>query len=255
MLHWKKNNLLALLQPQDLARLAPHLSVVKLDQGQVLAAPHQSIKHVYFPHSGIVSYVVSLSDGQMIETAMVGRDGVVGAIQALDEKVSPNRIMVQMPGEASVIDVDKMREAVAASVSLRVMLAKHEQFFIAQIQQSTGCNARHSVEARMCRWFLRMHDLVGRELPLTQEFLAEMMGVRRTSVSMVASGLQDQGLIRYRRGLVRLTNLDELREAACECHEAVNTHYAKIFGSALPAHEHSPSHQGHEDADGSAHPP
>src|SRR4051812_27502321 len=108
-----KNQFLSLLTPQDLARLVPHLSLVEMHQGQLLAEAHQPIKRVYFPHGGIVSYVVSMSDGNMIETGMVGRDGVMGAIQALDETLSPNRIMVQAPGAASVIDVEKMRQALA----------------------------------------------------------------------------------------------------------------------------------------------
>jgi CRP-like cAMP-binding protein len=117
------------------------------------------------------------------------------------------------------------------------MLAKHEQFFVAQVQQSAGCNASHTVEARMCRWLLRMHDLAGPELPLTQEFLGQMMGVRRTSVSLVAGTLQEAGHIAYRRGHVRIVNVERLREVACECYEAVNTHYAKIFRTSPPTHQ------------------
>lgn len=230
-----KNRLLGLLAPDDLARFAAHLSIVQIEQGKVLAEQHQPIQKVYFPHSGIISYVVSMSDGNMIETGMVGRDGVMGAIQVLDEKVSPNRIVVQVGGAASVIDADRMREVVAESISLRVMFAKHEQFFISQIQQSVGCNASHTVEARMCRWLLRMYDLTGPDLPLTQEFLGEMMGVRRTSVSLVAGQLQEQGLITYRRGHVRIVNVEKLKQVACECYEAVNTHYTKIFQTAPPA--------------------
>jgi CRP-like cAMP-binding protein len=232
------NKFLTLLSPSDLALFQASLRIVDLPHGQVLGEPHQLIKNIYFPHAGIVSYVVGMSDGNMIETGMVGRDGVVGGIQALDEKMSPNRIMVQAPGRASVIDADIMRKAIDVSPSLRVMLAKHEQFFIAQVQQSVGCNASHTVEARMCRWLLRMHDLAGPELPLTQEFMAQMMGVRRTSVSLVAGGLQDRGLINYRRGNVRIANLEKLGQAACECYEAVNTHYTKIFQSSPPTHNH-----------------
>jgi CRP-like cAMP-binding protein len=232
------NKFLTLLSPADLALFEAELRVVEMTHGQVLAEPHQLIKNLYFPHGGIVSYVVAMSDGNMIETGMVGRDGVMGALQALDEKVSPNRIMVQVPARASVVDVDVVRRAVDASPSLRVMLAKHEQFFVAQIQQSAGCNASHTVEARMCRWLLRMHDLTGPELPLTQEFMAQMMGVRRTSVSLVASQLQEAGLIAYRRGHVRIANVEKLREVACECYQAVNTHYEKIFQTCPPTHSH-----------------
>ena len=224
-----QNRLLSLLPPDALALFAADLRIVDMAQGQVLAEAHQPIQHVYFPHSGIISYVVEMTDGNMIETAMVGRDGVMGAIQVLDEKVSPNKIIVQVAGAASIIDADHMRQAVARSVPLQVMLAKHEQFFIAQVQQSVGCSASHSVEARMCRWLLRMYDLAGPNLHLTQEFLGQMMGVRRTSVSLVAGNLQAQGLIKYRRGHVQIVDVEKLSQVACECYEAVNVHYEKIF--------------------------
>lgn len=240
------NKFLTLLSASDLALFQANLRVVKLQQGRVLAEPHQDIKNIYFPHSGIVSYVVGMSDGNMIETAMVGLDGVVGAVQALDEKVSPNKIVVQVPGHAAVVDVDIMRKAIDASPSLRVMLAKHEQYFIAQVQQSVGCAASHTVEPRMCGWLMRMHDLVGPDLPLTHEIMAQMIGVRRTSVSLAAGRLQDRGLIRYRRGRIYLADLEKLGDAACECHQALNTHYRKLFQSFPPTH--SNFHQKANDA-------
>jgi CRP-like cAMP-binding protein len=229
-----KNRLLALLSPEDFALISSELRIAEMKHGQLLARPHEHIKHVYFPHGGIISYVVELSDGQMIETGMVGLDGVMGAIQALDGKVSPNKIMCQVPGAAFIIESEKVSAACNQSASLRGMLAKHEQFFTAQIQQSVACNAAHAVEPRMCRWLLRMYDLVGPELPLTQEFLGQMMGVRRTSVSLVASQLQEAGLIAYRRGHVRIIDAEKLKSVACECHEAVNAHYRKIFQTSPP---------------------
>jgi CRP-like cAMP-binding protein len=228
------NIFLTLLPPADLALFQNHLRLVDIAQGQVLAEPHESLEKMYFPHSGIVSYVVEMGDGNLLETGMVGRDGVVGALQAFDEKISPNKIVVQVPGKASVVDMDIVRKAIDESPSLRVMLAKHEQFFLAQVQQSTGCNASHTVQARMCRWLLRMYDLTGPELPLTQEFMAQMMGVRRTSVSLVAGELQEAGLIKYRRGHVRIVNVERLKNVACECYEAVNMHYTKIFQAPPP---------------------
>jgi hypothetical protein len=127
-----------------------------------------------------------------------------------------------------------MRKAVADNTPLRMMLAKHEEFFIAQVQQSVGCNACHQVEQRICRWLSRMYDLIGAEMPLTQEFLAQMMGVRRTSVSLVAAELQEKGLINYRRGRVIVTNAEGLRATSCECYGAVNSHYHRIFGVPVP---------------------
>jgi CRP-like cAMP-binding protein len=228
------NKLLSLLSPEDLNLVAGHFRVVNIAHGQVLAEAHEAIEHAYFPHSGILSFVVEMDDGQLIETGMIGHDGVMGAIQALDGKVSPNKILVQAPGQASVIPVDKLKIAAAANGGLRSLLAKHEQFLLAQVQQSVGCNANHTVERRVCRWLSRITDLVGDEFPLTQEFMAQMIGVRRTSVTHVASQLQDAGLIKYRRGRIHVLNVTKLKAASCECYEAVNGHYEKIFGVPVP---------------------
>jgi CRP-like cAMP-binding protein len=247
MLH-KQNHFLELLPKAIFSRMADHLGPADMLQGQVVAEAHQPIQHVYFPHDCIVSYVVEMGDGNMIETAMVGRDGVVGAIQVLDEKVSPNKIIVQVPGKASFIDADKMRALIAGSTQLRVLLAKHEQFFMSQVQQSVGCAATHMVEARMCRWLLQMNDLAGGDLPLTQEFLAQMMGVRRTSVSLVAKSLQDRGLITYSRGRLRIVDVGKVQAVSCECYEAVKVQYRKILEKEPPgtsrAVAHSPSGNG-----------
>jgi CRP-like cAMP-binding protein len=235
-----QNRLLDLLPPEALALIEPKLRTVSMTLGHVLAEQHEPIEHLYFPHGGIISYVVEMSDGNMIETGMVGHDGVIGGIQALDEKISPNKIMVQASGKASIIDVDEMRRAIALCIPLRVMLAKQEQFFIAQIQQSVGCNASHLVEPRMCRWLARMYDLIGAEMPLTQEFLGQMMGVRRTSVSLIAGRLQEMGLIKYRRGHVTVVDIEKVRAASCECYGAVNMHYERIFGLPVPTSNLTP---------------
>jgi CRP-like cAMP-binding protein len=226
-----RNRLLSLLDPADLAELASHLKTVELTHGQVLAEAQQPIHQVYFPHSGIISFVVEMSDGHMIETGMTGHDGVLGAIQVLDGNISPNKVLIQASGVASVIDADRMREITAANAGVRALLGKHELFFIAQIQQSVGCNAVHTVEPRVCRWLSRMYDLVGEEFPLTQEFMGQMIGVRRTSVSLVAAQLQERGLIEYHRGRVRIIDIEKLKAAACECYGVVNAHYASMFGA------------------------
>ena len=166
------------------------------------------VKRVYFPHSGAISLVVEMDVGDMIETAMVGRDGVHNAASALDGKVSLNKGIVQLAGVTSVIDADKLRTIADKNKVLRSIIIRHEQVLLAQSQQSAACNASHSVEARMCRWLMRMRDLAdGDEMTLTQEFLAQMLGVRRSSVSIVAGTLQKAGFIRYRRGNIRILDL------------------------------------------------
>ena len=188
---------------------------------------------IYFPHSGVISLVIGLADGQLIEIAMVGRDSLVGASSAMDGKVSLNRGIVQVPGVASILEVDVLCDVAEKSLPFRTMLIRHEQLLFAQAQQSAACNASHSVESRLARWLLRVRDLTGgNKLDLTQEFLAQMLGVRRTSVSLVANALQSAGLIRYSRGHIEITNLEGLREISCECYASVKTHSDRLIGRA-----------------------
>lgn len=224
-----KNALLSLLPEQDKQRLLPHLHIVEMKLGLVLAQTHERVEIALFPHAGIISFVVELKNGFAIETGMVGRDGVFGGSQALDDKLSVNKIVVQMPGSATSIGSDKLRELARDMPVLTRLLVKYEQFFLAQVQQSAACNGTHVVEQRMCRWLLRMHDLAGPDLPLTQEFLAQMIGVTRSSVSVVAATLQKAGLISYSRGHLHIDDLERVRRAACECHEAVRWHHQAIF--------------------------
>jgi CRP-like cAMP-binding protein len=224
-----KNHLLRSLPQSLIRKIVPHLVKVDLKYATVIAEPNQRLLHAYFPESGIVSFVVQLKEGKMIETGMVGRDGVVGVIQALDDKVSLNKIVVQAPGVAYLIDADNLRSIFLESSDLRILLARHEQYFLAQVQQSVACNASHAVQPRLCRWLLRMYDLVGGELPVTQEFLAEMIGVRRTSVSEVAIPLQDAGLINYTRGKISILDRDGLKNRSCECYDAVRLHHDALF--------------------------
>ena len=144
--------------------------------------------------------VVDLADGQMVEASMVGRDGIVGGACALDGQISLNRGIVQLPGGASILKVAQLRKAAEQSSAFRAMLIRHEQLVFVQAQQSAACNASHKMEARLSRWLLRARDLTGEDdLLLTQEFLSQMLGVQRSSVSLVANSLQQAGLIRYQR--------------------------------------------------------
>ena len=229
------NHMLAALTPADRDALLPHLKVVELPQELVLFDAGDTIKAIHFPHIGIVSLVVDLSSGDMIEAAMVGKDGVVGGSAALDGDLSLNKAVVQLAGRASVADVDHVRALAESSVAFRTTLMRHEQFVLAQAQQSAACNASHAVEARISRWLLRCRDLAGGDdIALTQEFLAEMMGVRRTSVSLVANTLQQAGLIKYRRGHIRVLDVEGLQDAACECYETVQSHAGRLLKA--PAH-------------------
>jgi CRP-like cAMP-binding protein len=228
---FSKNRILSRASPVDLEDLLPHLRLVELHHGRVLAESRGRVNHVYFPHGGIISCVVELGNGSAIESGMIGNDGVFGVGQALNDKVSLHKVNVQVPGWATVVNADHLRGVAQSSPDFLTLLMKYEQFFLGQVQQTTACNALHTVEQRTCKWLARMYDLVGAELPLTQEFLAEMMGVTRTSVTGVASKLQKEGLISYHRGKVTIRNMDLLQRRACECHHSVRELYAAEFGN------------------------
>jgi len=224
------NLLLASLSAVVTAFILPHLKPVHLASQRVLFDAGATVDRVYFPSGSIVSLVVTLSTGEMIEAAMVGKDGIVGASAALDGKISLSRAIVQIGGDAMTCELDVIRKAAMQSHSLLALLIRHEQTVYAQAQQSAACNATHDVEARLCRWMLRARDLSGSDtLPFTQEFLAEMIGVGRTSVSIVAHTLQQAGLIKYARGRIQIVNLEGLQEAACECYGTVNSHYRALL--------------------------
>ncbi len=224
------NRILAFLPENVFTALQPRLRTVDLPFGTVIAEIGQPVSQVYFPHSGVISLVVEMEVGEMIETAMIGRDGVANAMSALNGQVSFHKAIAQVAGIASVISTAALRPFADEFPPLRSALIGHEQVLLAQTQQSAACNASHTVQARMCRWLLRMHDLTqSSQLSLTQEFLAQMLGVRRTSVSLVAGELQRAGLIKYRRGNIQLEDVEEMRDCACECYDKVRVHYERQF--------------------------
>lgn len=225
------NRLLAALPAADFELLRPHLKPIKLVHEEVLFNAGDRVRRVYFPHSGVISLVVNLADGQRIEAAMVGRQGVVGGASALGARVALNTGIVQVSGEGSVVDVEALRKAAEQSPALRAALVQHEQMLFAQAQQSAACNASHTIEARLSRWLLWTRELSGSDtLGLTQEFLAQMLGVRRTSVSLIANTLQNAGLIRYRRGRIEILDLKGLRGASCECYDRLKAHLERLAG-------------------------
>jgi hypothetical protein len=169
----------------------------------------------------------------MVEAAMVGSDGVVGAAAALDGRISLSLGIVQLAGDIVVCSIDGLKSVASQSPKLLSLLIRHEQTVYAQAQQSAACFASHHVQARLCRWLLRARDLAGTDtLHFTQEYLAEMLGVHRTSVTVVAHTLQSAGLIKYTRGKIRILDAEALQDGACECYETVKRHYERLLGSA-----------------------
>jgi CRP-like cAMP-binding protein len=177
---------------------------------------------------------VRLSEGQSVEVAMLGRDGVFGASTAFGEGISLTDATVLLPGTASMLKVADFRAAADRSATLRNALIRHIQALLAQAQQSAACNASHSVEARLSRWLLRARDLCDSEtLPLTQEFLAQMIGVQRNAISIVAHALQQAGTIHYSRGHIDITSVEGLRATCCECYATVSAHYDRLLRTNL----------------------
>lgn len=229
------NHLLGSLPAADSAALRPYLKLVQLEQKTVLFEAGEAITLVYFPTSMVVSLVVGLSTGEMVEAAMVGRDGVVGASAALNGKIALSQGIVQLAGSTMTCEADALKGAALQSSTLLSLLIRHEQTVYAQAQQSAACLAAHHVEARLCRWLLRARDLSGGDtLLFTQEFLAEILGVTRTSVTLVAHTLQQAGLIKYTRGKIQILDVEGLRDTACECYDTVNSTYQALLGAPPP---------------------
>jgi len=215
----------------DIAVLRPHLKPFELEQGTVLFEPGDTIDQVHFPLGGVVSLVVALASGETIESAMIGRESVVGSAAAFNGQIAVCKAVVQIAGTSLMLDTHRLQRLADDSAPCRSTLMRHEQLILVQAQQSAACNATHTVEARLARWLLRCRDLQGGdELPLTQEFIAQMMGVRRTSVSVVANTLQQAGLIRYSRGHIRLLNVEAVQDTACECYYTVKSQAERLLG-------------------------
>jgi CRP-like cAMP-binding protein len=223
------NELLAVLPAADFELIRVHLRTVDLVFGEVLVPAGGALKQVYFPHSGIISSMVNLGQGETIEVAMIGRDGVFGGSAALYGAASPTGAIVRYSGTASVVDVADFRAVAERSAALRAALMRYQWLHIIKAEQTAACNASHSVEARLCRRLLQSRELSGSDrLPLTQDAMAQMLAVQRNTISLVAHALQHAGVIRYSRGRLEITNIDDLIERSCECYEADHPNGRKL---------------------------
>lgn len=217
-----ENRILQALTPDELARLRPRLVPVELKQHEVLYETGAPLEHVYFPQRGLVSVLNIGESGEAIETGIVSNEGVVGGLALIDARRSNAHVTVQIPGQALRLPVAGFIEACNAVPHLRRLVNAHIQFLLFQAQQNTACHALHTVEGRLCRWLLQAQDVTHSDiLDLTQEFLSHMLGVQRTSVSMIAHTLQHAGFIRYRRGRIEVIDRLGLEEASCECYSLI----------------------------------
>jgi CRP-like cAMP-binding protein len=224
------NRLLAALPPADFGLLAPYLQQVSLKQDTLLVRSGDRNEQVYFPHSGTISFMLDMPNGQTVATAVIGHEGAVGMLSVLGPSRSPTTAVVRVAGIASQISASRFHAACGQSSAIKHAVQTHTRALLMQFQHVAACNALHPVEARMARWLLHIHDRIdGNAIPLTQEALSQLLGVRRTTVTLVVRKLRASDAVRSdRRGLVEI-NRPRLEEAACECYEIMRRKIDQIF--------------------------
>jgi CRP-like cAMP-binding protein len=225
------NHFLASLSAHDGELMKPHLHPFELPHEGILYKADDTISRLYFPQSGVVSLVVGFANGQFVEAGMFGRNSVICPGAALDGGIALNQAIGQVGGAGLAVEVSEIKRLVAQSETLRVAFVRHDQLVSAQVQQVAACNALHELEERLSRWLLQTRDLIKSDtLPLTQEFLSQMLGVQRSSVTLVARKLQEAGLINYRRGRIHVLEVEALRDSCCECYAAINRQFHRLVG-------------------------
>ena len=225
------NRLFARLPPEEYERLRPSLQVVPLELKHVLYESRSSIDYAYFPNRGVVSALTVMEDGRAIEVATIGDEGMVGLPLLVGAKTTANRMIVQVPGEAMRMAKDELLDEISRDSLLRRLLVLYHTAFLAQVSQAVACNGLHSVHQRCCRWLLMTQDRAHSDVfPMTHEFLAEMLGVRRSTVSEVLEPFQEEGLIRYRRGKCTVLDREGLKAGSCECYRVIVKEFDRLFG-------------------------
>src|SRR4051794_27522641 len=235
-MHFAANRLLSTFSPAERALIEPSATIVELRRGEVLFEPGMDVPATHFPAAGtVVAIVVCVDDGRTVEVATIGKEGAVGGIVSGGKAPAFDRAIVQVPGFALRVDLKALEAAKARSPHVRALFARYADALLAQVMQSVACNAFHAIEARCCRWLLTAQDRSGgAQIPLTQEYLAEMLGVQRTTVSAVARMLQEQGLIRYRRGSIQVLDRAAVEKRSCECYESVERHFREVLPEIRP---------------------
>ncbi len=227
-----KNRLLAALPQDEYERLLPHMEFVFLDFKQILYSPNEPIQYVYFPNCGVTSLLSFVESGDAVEVGTVGNEGMVGLPVFLGAKSIPGEAIQQVPGEAMRMSSDVFHSQVTPGSPLYRLLQLYTQALFNLIAQSSACNRLHSIEERFCRWILMTQDRVGaNQFPLTQEFISQMLGVRRASVSIVASTIQRAGLITYRHGKMTILDREGLETISCECYAIIKQEFERLLGN------------------------
>lgn len=221
-----KNFFLSALPEEDFLRLKPHLKSVRMEIYDFVHKPYEPIDFVYFPEDAIVSIVTFLEDGSSVEAGIIGNEGVAGIGAILADHVSPREATIQVAGGLLRMSADKFKEEFARGGTLNRLALRFVFAFTAQISQNIACVCHHQIDKRLARWLLMVHDRIeGDELKMTQEFIAQMLGVHRPTVTHSALKLQELGLIRYNHGRVTILDRNGLEELTCECYAAIKEAY------------------------------
>jgi CRP-like cAMP-binding protein len=229
----KQNQLLAALPEAEWAHWLPQLEAVDLPLGKVLYEPGGRLTHVYFPTTAIVSLLYVMEDGASAEIAVVGHEGILGISLFMGGETTPSHAVVQSAGQAFRLNASLMMQEFNRAGPVLHLLLRYTQALITQMAQTAVCNRHHSLDQQLCRWLLLSLDrLHSSELAMTQELIANMLGVRREGVTEAAGHLQNAGLIRYRRGHITVLDRDRLEQRACECYAVVKKEYARLLPAA-----------------------
>jgi CRP-like cAMP-binding protein len=228
-----KNHLLALVDRSEYERILPELVPVALSLGEVLYEAGGRSEYVFFPTGAVISLLYTMEDGSTAEVGLTGNDGIVGVALFLGGDTTPNRAVAQVAGTAFKMRAKLLQEEFARGGSFQQLLLRYTQALITQISQTAVCNRLHSVEKRLCRWLLLSRDRVdSNELQMTQEFISNMLGGRRESVTVAAARLQEEGLIQYSRGHITIVDRRGLEAAVCECYRIVRGEFERLLPRA-----------------------
>ena len=216
-----KNQILAALSKEEQGRLVSRLEPFELTHGLILYEIGEQVRHVYFPNSALISLVTQMSDGKIVEVGLIGNDGMSGLTALMSEGTSPERAIIQIPDGGTRVELSVIKEEFMRGGQFQKLLLAYARKLMRQVSQTAACNASHTTEERLSRWLLMCQDRInGSELKLTQEFIAEMLGTRRATVSLAAMVLQNDGLIHYNRGHIKIIDRPGLEAFTCECYQA-----------------------------------
>lgn len=229
------NRILAVLPLEEFALLQPHLELVSFPNGHLVALAGDSLKKCFFPNRGMISLLAETQHGYAVEAAYTGCEGMVGIPVVLGKNVMPYQALVQAPSEGYIVDTGRVLQLFARGGVFHDIVLRYAYVEMRQIAQTAVCNHFHDIRSRLCRWLTVMCERSGdKYLKLTQEFLAHILGVQRTSIGPIAALLQHDGIIRYRRGKVEIVDFDRLQSAACECYRIIKKEYAEFPEAAKP---------------------